>query len=98
MIGQVLLAPSAVDVHYRHFGGMIAHPFVICLLTSFVYSPFIATLLNLQIIFRISQSKATKRKLEGPLRGARRRHRRLEGVYDVRAILRQLHSFGGKKA
>jgi hypothetical protein len=43
--GQVLLAPPAVDVHYRHFAGMIAHPFVICLLTSFVYSPFIATLL-----------------------------------------------------
>ena len=32
IIGQVLLAPSAVDVHYRHFAGMIDHPFVICLL------------------------------------------------------------------
>ena len=32
------LAPSAVDVHYRHFAGMIDHPFVICLLPSFVYS------------------------------------------------------------
>ena len=36
--GQVLLAPPAVDVHYRHFAGMIDHPFVICLLPSFVYS------------------------------------------------------------
>jgi hypothetical protein len=63
--GQVLLAPpAAVDVHYRHFAGMLAHPFVICLLPSFVYSSFIAASRNLQIISRISQLKAMKRKLK----------------------------------
>jgi hypothetical protein len=43
---------------------------------------------NLHIIFRISQSKAMKRKLKGPSRGARRRHRRLAAVDDARAPLR----------